>query len=98
MEQEVVTSNKKGTIVEIVDDLLRDLNNNYLRTTNKIIFDNNFLKNINGFEKLSAIQTLSFENNKIYDYSSLDKLSIAFLKSDHLFCISDILLSSNLFT
>jgi hypothetical protein len=29
-----------------VDDLLRDLNNNYLRTTNKIIFDKFYYSNL----------------------------------------------------
>lgn len=38
--------------------------------------DNNFLKNVNGFVKLEALQTLSFENNKIYDYSSIEKLAL----------------------
>ena len=37
--------------------------------------DNNYLKNINGFEKFYSIQSISFENNKIPDYNSLEKLS-----------------------
>ena len=37
--------------------------------------DNNYLKNINGFEKLFSVQSISFENNKIPDYNSLEKLS-----------------------
>ena len=37
--------------------------------------DNNYLKNINGFDKFYSIQSLSFENNKIPDYNSLEKLS-----------------------
>ena len=36
--------------------------------------DNNYLKNINGFEKFYSIQSISFENNKIPDYNSLEKL------------------------
>ena len=43
--------------------------------------DNNYLKNINGFEKFYAAHTMSFENNKIPDYNSLEKLSnLEFLK------------------
>ena len=37
--------------------------------------DNNYLKNINGFDKFYSIQSLSFENNKIPDYNSLEKLA-----------------------
>ena len=37
--------------------------------------DNNYLKNINGFEKLFSVQSISFENNKVPDYNSLEKLS-----------------------
>ena len=37
--------------------------------------DNNYLKNINGFEKFYSIQSISFENNKIPDYNSLEKLA-----------------------
>ena len=37
--------------------------------------DNNYLKNINGFEKFFSIQSISFENNKIPDYNSLEKLA-----------------------
>ena len=37
--------------------------------------DNNYLKNINGFEKFYSVQSISFENNKIPDYNSLEKLS-----------------------
>ena len=37
--------------------------------------DNNYLKNINGFEKFYLAHTMSFENNKIPDYNSLEKLS-----------------------
>ena len=43
--------------------------------------DNNYLKNINGFEKFYSIQSISFENNKIPDYNSLEKLaSLTYLK------------------
>ena len=38
--------------------------------------DNNYLKNINGFEKFYSIQSMSFENNKIPDYNSLERLVI----------------------
>ena len=38
--------------------------------------DNNYLKNINGFEKFTSVQSLSFENNKIPDFNSLEKLSL----------------------
>ena len=38
--------------------------------------DNNYLKNINPFTKFLAIQTLSFENNKIQDISSLERLNL----------------------
>ena len=37
--------------------------------------DNNYLKNINGFDKFYSIQILSFENNKIPDYNSMEKLA-----------------------
>jgi Leucine-rich repeat (LRR) protein len=37
--------------------------------------DNNYLKNINGFEKFVSAHTMSFENNKIPDYNSLEKLA-----------------------
>ena len=43
--------------------------------------DNNYLKNINDFDKFYSIQILSFENNKIPDYNSLEKLtSLEYLK------------------
>ena len=37
--------------------------------------DNNYLKNINGFERFYSVQSISFENNKVPDYNSLEKLS-----------------------
>ena len=37
--------------------------------------DNNYLKNINGFSKFVTVQTLSFENKKIQDISSLERLN-----------------------
>ena len=37
--------------------------------------DNNYLKNINVFDKFYSIQILSFENNKIPDYNSFEKLA-----------------------
>ena len=37
--------------------------------------DNNFLKNINSFEKYKSLELLSFNNNKIADISCLDNLN-----------------------
>ena len=43
--------------------------------------DNNYLKYINDFDKFYSIQILSFENNKIPDYNSLEKLAaLVYLK------------------
>lgn len=41
-----------------------------------LLCDNNFLKSINAFSKFESVQTLSFENNKIYDYSSIEKIAL----------------------
>ena len=38
--------------------------------------DNNYLKNINIFTKFIGIQTLSFENNKIQDFASFERLNL----------------------
>ena len=50
--------------------------------------DNNYLKNINGFDKFYSIQILSFENNKIPDYNSLEKLA-------SLECLKDLSIANN---
>jgi len=47
----------------------------FLPSIQIFLCDNNYLKNINGFTKFLSIQTLSFENNKIQDISSLERLS-----------------------
>ena len=63
-----------------------DVSSNKLRNCDKstigilpslqvFLCDNNYLKNINGFEKFFSVQSISFENNKIPDYNSLEKLS-----------------------
>ena len=63
-----------------------DVSFNKLRTCDRTVLgnlpslqvflcDNNYLKNINGFEKFYSIQSISFENNKIPDYNSIEKLS-----------------------
>ena len=63
-----------------------DVSSNKLRNCDKstigilpslqvFLCDNNYLKNINGFEKFFSVQSISFENNKVPDYNSLEKLS-----------------------
>ena len=63
-----------------------DVSSNKLRNCDKstigilpslqvFLCDNNYLKNINGFERFFSVQSISFENNKIPDYNSLEKLS-----------------------
>ncbi len=47
----------------------------FLPSIQIFLCDNNYLKNINGFTKFLSIQTLSFENNKIQDISSLERLN-----------------------
>ena len=40
-----------------------------------LLYDNNFFKSINCFEKFISLEQLSFNSNKINDMSCLDKLT-----------------------
>ena len=63
-----------------------DISFNKLRTVDRsnigllpnlksILCEGNFLKNVNSFSKLQGLNFLSFENNKITEFSSFEKLS-----------------------
>ncbi|MCQ2819068.1 MAG: leucine-rich repeat protein, partial [archaeon] len=73
-----LTKMKNLTFLDLSFNKLRNVDRTNVGTLPSLqilLCDNNFLKNVNGFDKLTSLQTISFENNKIFDYNSLDKLA-----------------------
>ena len=65
------------TFLDISFNKLRNIDRTqlgYLPKLQILLCDNNFLRNVNAFAKLESLHTISFENNKIGDYFSLEKL------------------------
>ena len=73
-----ITHLERLTFLDVSFNKLRTIDRGcvgFLPSLQIFLCDNNYLKNINCFDKFTSVQNLSFDNNKIPDFNSIEKLA-----------------------